>query len=241
MDQSAYRDMAATEDEHWWFVGRRAILDEEIKQLKLPPSAKILEVGAGTGGNLALLKRHGAVSAMELDEYARGHAQKRSGIEVKAGSLPHDIPFEGQLFDLICLFDVLEHVGPDVESLKALSRFLKPEGRFLLTVPAYPWMWSSHDVVLHHFRRYTRTSLRKAIEAAGLKGQKITNFNALLFPAAIAARAMSSVLPGKQPPGVAMPSSSTNSALTTVFRSERHLMRFGGFPFGLSLLAVAMK
>jgi hypothetical protein len=138
------------------------------------------------------------------------------------------------------LFDVLEHVEADIASLRTLSQLLKPGGKILITVPAYPWMWSSHDVELHHFRRYTRSSLRRTLNDAGLKPDKLTNFNTVLFPAAVAARAANSILRGSSP-GSGMPSARLNSVLTFLFSIEKYVMRVSGFPCGLSLLAVASK
>src|SRR5690242_10465022 len=139
MDASEYRLMAETEERHWWFVGRRAIIESEIKRLRLPSDASILDAGAGTGGNLALLRRYGIVSAMELDEYARQIASQRSTLPIREGALPDRIPFGQERFDLICMFDVLEHVEADVPSLRGLRKFMKPDGRMMITVPAYPW------------------------------------------------------------------------------------------------------
>jgi len=230
--------MADTEEKHWWFVGRRAIIQNEITRLRLPSSAEILEAGAGTGGNLSMLRRHGAVSAMELDSYARQVARNRSGLDILEGALPDRIPFVNERFDLICLFDVLEHVGADIDSLAALAVLLKPSGRVMITVPAYPWMWSEHDVVLHHCRRYTRGSLTGVIQKAGLHVEKLVNFNAILFPAAVAARGLNVLLGRADSPGTNLPPAAINNALGHLFSAERYLVQYGGFPFGLSLLAV---
>ncbi|MBA2125887.1 methyltransferase [Hyphomicrobium methylovorum] len=239
MEQFAYREMAEAENAHWWFVGRRKIIESVLAGLELPKSASILEVGAGTGGNLSLLQRFGHVQAMELDAYARDFANKRSGVLVVEGRLPDNLPFEEKQFDLICLFDVLEHVKPDVESLKAISRLLKPDGRIVITVPAYQWMWSEHDVTLHHFRRYSVATLQQTLSAAALQSERLTHFNALLFPLALIVRAANSIFKSSRSPGTKMPSPLVNALLLKVFSSERHILRFGGLPFGLSLLAIA--
>jgi SAM-dependent methyltransferase len=239
MEHVAYREMAETEDTHWWFVGRRSIIESILRSLSLPKTASILEVGAGTGGNLSLLERFGCVQAMELDAYAREHANKRSGVIVKDGCLPDRLPFEDGQFDLICLFDVLEHVGPDVQALKAVSRLLKPTGRLVITVPAYSWMWSDHDVTLHHFRRYSIRTLREALAAAKLSDVRLTYFNAFLFPLAVFARAANSVFKGNRSPGSKVPNRFVNTMFLNIFRGERHLLGFTNLPFGLSVLAIA--
>ena len=159
MEKNAYILMSETEDNHWWFYGRRTVIEILLESLKLSSNAQILELGAGTGGNLKLLQSFGEVSAMELDDQARELASRKSGLSIMPGKLPNDISFESNRFDVVCLFDVLEHVREDFETLEAIKSLLKPNGRVLITVPAYQWLWSQHDKSLHHFRRYTRTGL----------------------------------------------------------------------------------
>ena len=241
MDQSAYQGLARTENDHWWYVGRREMINEQLMKLKLPDGAQILEVGTGTGGNLAMLAAHGNLSAMEFDRYAREFATQRSGIQVLEGSLPSNIPFNGKQFDLICLFDVLEHVEDDIESLRSLSRLLNQGGRLMVTVPAYDWMWSDHDVVLHHFRRYSRDRLARTVSDAGLNLTYITNFNTALLPMAVAARLFNVVTGRKGSPGLATPPKPINLMLKSIFRAERYVSRLLSFRHGLSIMAIIEK
>lgn len=241
MEPTAYREMAATEREHWWFVGRRAILDEAIRSLSLPHDARILEIGAGTGGNVDLLRRHGRLSAVELDDFARDHLQRTTGLDVWYGALPDALPKFPERFELVCLFDVLEHVEPDVEALRALGKCLAPGGRVLVTVPAYPWMWSGHDAVLHHFRRYTKMGLSTVLREAGFEVDRITSFNTLLFPAAALARLAVKATGGNCSPGSSTQLKLLNTTLSRIFVSERTLLRYTNLPFGLSLMAVASR
>ncbi len=186
MERDAYLEMAQTEERHWWFEGRRRILNSIVKSaLNGVPDPEILEIGAGTGGNLGWLSRHGRVSAVEMNEEARNIAAGKSGIEVVLGALPDRMPTMHRSFDLVVLLDVLEHVEDDVEALKGIGPLLGHRGRLLLTVPAYPWLWSAHDVFLHHKRRYTKSSLQASLTSAGLRTERLTHFNSLLFPMAI--------------------------------------------------------
>lgn len=155
MDPKAYEQMAGLEDRHWWFVGRRQILSRVIAGIPLPPSACILEAGCGSGGNLEMLSQFGQVWAMERSEIALPLARARGIAIVEEGELPHRIPFGSQQFDLIALLDVLEHLDEDTAALEALIQRLKPSGYMVITVPAYPWLWSAHDELNHHKRRYT--------------------------------------------------------------------------------------
>lgn len=240
MRPEAYVEMAAVEESHWWFVGRRKILVSLLEQLDLPPRANILEIGAGTGGNLLMLSAFGRVSAIEMDARARAFAiEKTKGqVPVEAGICPYTIPAFPVDFDLVCMFDVLEHIVEDRETLSEVRTRLAPGGRVLVTVPAYQWLWGPHDESLHHKRRYTAGSLRRCAEAAGYHVQKISYFNSLLFPLAVAARLKDRLSAGSAATGTAVPARPLNSLLAMVFGAERHLLRKATLPVGVSLYAV---
>ena len=240
VDASAYDEMASLQDRHWWFLGRRAVLARVIEQLALPDDAAILEVGAGTGGNLRMLQRYGSVEAVEMDATARAIASSRApGVLIREGRLPDRIPCRPGAFDLVCLLDVLEHVDSDAESLATLRGFLRPSGYLLLTVPAYRWLWSAHDVRLHHRRRYTAGTLAAVALSAGLRIERLSYFNTLLFPLAVLGRLLDRVRkPGSSTTGGAMPSSIVNAALFRVFAAEASLVTRVRLPVGLSLVAV---
>jgi SAM-dependent methyltransferase len=238
MDRAAYTSMTAQEGDHWWFVARRAIIASLIRaHVALPDDARILEAGCGTGGNLDLLAGFGAVDALEYDEEARVIAAARGVARVEAGALPHTIGFGETRYDLIALLDVLEHVEADRDSLAALGRRLAPGGRLLLTVPAVPWLWSDHDVLHHHKRRYTADGLRQVVADAGLKVEASGYFNSLLFPLAVAQRVAHQLL-RREGALDARPAPWMNRALQGVFAAERHLLPRLSFPIGLSLYAV---
>jgi SAM-dependent methyltransferase len=240
LSPEAYLEMADIETRHWWFLGRRAILAQLIGDLALPPNAKILEVGSGTGGNLQLLSSFGQVSAMEMDATARSISLQRthSRVDIRAGICPGDIPFADERFDLICMFDVLEHIDEDVATLVRLKRLLSDGGRMLITVPAYRWMWSAHDEFLHHKRRYSRNELQKKIQASGFQAARISHFNTLLFPVAALVRIKDRLLHNASPSGGRIPVEPTNQLLTKIFCSERSLLNRMNLPFGVSLFGV---
>jgi SAM-dependent methyltransferase len=238
MELDAYRNMAATEDEHWWFCGRRAIAETVIRGLGLPRDARIVEIGAGTGGNIAMLEQFGEVQAVEMSDLARRIAREKTGRDFLHGYLPDNIPVAEGSADLICLFDVLEHVAEDEASLAAMRRLLKPNGKIVLTVPAHQWLWSAHDVGLHHMRRYSRALLRDRIEKAGYRIDKLTYTNAALFPVAVLARLADRLRRPALPSGQAMPPKPVNAAMKALFSAESLIVPNAPLPFGVSLLAV---
>lgn len=240
MNPEAYLGMAETESSHWWFHGRRLILERIIVQTKLKPGAKILEIGSGTGGNLVLLDQFGLVSAMEMDPVARAIAIQKTGgrFNIQAGACPNELPFPGEKFDLICMLDVLEHIERDQETLGALKPLLAEGGQVLITVPAYAWLWSVHDEFLHHKRRYTAPELRRKALGAGYHITRLTYFNTLLFPFAAVARIKDKLLGSSSASGTQIPLKPINSLLGLVFGLERYLLDYSNSPFGVSLLCM---
>jgi SAM-dependent methyltransferase len=240
MHPDAYREMAQTEAQHWWFAGRRAILAALLRRLRLPLRARILELGCGTGGNLDMLARFGEVSAMESDAVARELAVRRTGgcYKIRAGSCPDDIPFAAQSFDLVCLFDVLEHIEDDAATLAAVARLLREGGCAIVTVPAYRWLWSAHDEFLHHKRRYTAAELHAKAKAAGLRIAILSYFNTLLFPIVAAARLKDKLLGRERASGTGVPPAPINALLRALFATERLWIGRAAMPVGVSLFAV---
>ena len=239
MDRAVYDRMAEIDGEHWWFSARRKIIDSLIRNKIAPaPGARILEVGCGTGSNLAVLQRFGIVDAIEPDDGARALAASRSGIAVKGGLLPDGVEIEDGTYDLIVLLDVLEHIPDDLGTLRALKPKLRPGGRLLLTVPAMPWLWSAHDVAHHHQRRYTASTLKAVLDNAGFRVRHRSYFNTFLFPLIVAARVVGKVT-GREGGDDAMPPAAINTILERLFAAERGWVSRIGFPFGVSLGVVA--
>jgi len=241
MERRVYDNMARVDADHWWFVARRAIIAGLIAKTVRPrPGAAILEVGCGTGSNIALLRRFGTVDALEPDAPARALAAQRSGIAVEGGTLPGGAALEDGKYDLIALFDVLEHIPDDLGALRELAAKLAPGGRLLMTVPAMPWLWSAHDVAHHHQRRYTRKALERVLDEAGFRPLHITHFNTLLFPLIAAARSWGR-LTGREGGDDALPPAPLNRLLRAIFAAERHLVPHVRIPFGVSLAVVAER
>ncbi|NML32532.1 class I SAM-dependent methyltransferase [Paraburkholderia antibiotica] len=243
MSPDAYLEMAATEAEHWWFRARRDVLHTLLEQLALPHDACVLEVGSGTGGNLDMLAGFGTVCGLEMDPTARALSARKTGghFDIRAGHCPDDVPFHGERFDLICFFDCLEHIADDTASLARMQDLLTPRGRIVVTVPAGKKLWSAHDVFLHHYRRYSRDSLLRCASAAGYEVERISYFNTLLYPLALAARWADRLLQRQRSTGDAIPPAPLNAALYRIFSAERHWLARAPLPYGVSLFAILRK
>ena len=238
MERIVYQQMAELDDRHWWYRARRRILAELIRREVHPAAdSRILEIGCGTGHNLAMLSGFGHVDGLELDDEAAALSEKRLGRVVIRSPLP-ELEGVSNDYDLIGAFDVIEHIDDDHAALAAIATRLKPGGKFIMTVPAHPWMWTAHDVANHHKRRYSKRALRALVEGSPLRLDKIGYFNSLLFPLAIVERAASK-LRGKDDGNVSLPPRPLNNLFEAVFASERYLVGRLPLPPGLSLFAVA--
>ncbi len=250
MDPSLYHRFFEVEDRHWWFVGRRAVVGTlmgqalgEPGQGQPPPERRILDIGCGTGGMMPLLSRFGSVAGIDSEPLALDYCRRRGfpDVHLQEGfkaSAPYDV---------ITLFDVLEHVPDEAGFLDWIRGLLRPDGRLVLTVPAFPFLWSRHDELNHHQRRYRRGTLRTALERGGFAIDRLTYFNCWLFPAAMVTRLLDQRRDGAgaDPASVAeeimkpLRIGPMNSVLTSIFSSERALLAGFDLPFGVSLGAVA--
>ncbi len=238
MERVVYDRMAELDELHWWYRARRRVLEALISRSSdLPPGARLLEVGCGTGHNLAMLQRFGHVDAIELDPAARAIAERRLGRPISNARLPELTGIPRAHYDLIGAFDVIEHIDDDAAAVSALANCLKPGGKLVIAVPAHQWMWSAHDELNHHKRRYSKRSLRRLIESSPLRLESLGYFNSLLFPIAVAAR-FAGKLSGHAGGGEALPPKPLNWAFEKAFGAERYLAGRLPMPPGLSLFAV---
>ena len=239
MDRIVYERMAAHDTTHWWYRARREILSDYLTRFgDIPDGARILEIGCGTGHNLPMLAEFGEIDAIEIDETAAAKASERLGKKVGSSPLPELEGVQPGSYDLVAVLDVVEHVEDDVAALKAIATALKPGGKILITVPAHQWMWSAHDVVNHHKRRYSKGTLTAALEKAGLTWRKLHWFNSLLFPVAVAAR-FAGKLMGKDDSDDSPPPKPLNTLFEGVFGLERHLLGRVPMTPGLSIIVLA--
>ncbi|HET8576695.1 MAG TPA: class I SAM-dependent methyltransferase [Methylomirabilota bacterium] len=236
----AYAAVHAEEDRgHWWFVGRRRILLAEMARWLPRRRCRVVELGCGSGGMLEDLDRFGSAVGVEADPTLL-EAARRRGLDCRAGALPGDIPLAAGEWDAVCLFDVLEHLDDEPAALAACRRLLAPGGLLFIAVPAYGWLWSRHDELLGHRRRYTTSRLRQVVAAAGLRIERVSYFNALLAVPIVAARLLRRLL-RRGGHDLSRPPGPVNRLLAAIFSAEAGLLRRVSLPFGISLLLVARR
>lgn len=233
------------EEQHWWFASRRDMVFDIIRQLQLPTEASILEIGCSGGPLLLALRAAGYhhLQGIDVSEKGIALARERGLTEVAVMDGAH-LDFADASFDLVIASDVLEHIEDEAQAVREWQRVLRPGGRLIVFVPAHQYLWSSHDEVNHHFRRYSAQTLRKALTGASLRVERLAFWNfALYFPTAIT-RLLQRVLPKPSGPATGdllrVPRLA-NAGLLRWIKSENRLLRFLNFPVGVSVFALAQK
>jgi SAM-dependent methyltransferase len=245
VDEAEFQAILEHDQSHWWYRGRRRIVVQEIERLGLPPGARILDAGCGSGRMLDELVRFGDVSAIDLNPRGVAAARARGHAGVMQGRI-EDLPFPDQKFDLVTCLDVLEHTADDVHTLRELLRVTRRGGYLLVTVPAYPALWSAHDEVNGHYRRYRRRALRESAERAGWRLARDTHFNSLLLAPAAVVRLAGRIRRSGSLSPVRSELSLTPPALDPVLelplRVEAGLLGLGlRLPVGLSVAALFVR
>lgn len=225
--------------EHWWFRGRLAVLRALLRRVLPPGPLRLLELGCGSGNVLEALGEFGEAVGMETHPDLLA-AARAAGLDARAGRLPDDLVVAPGWADVVLLLDVLEHLDDDVAALATARRALRPAGLLVVTVPAYGWLWSAHDVALGHRRRYTARALRAVVERAGFTVVRWSYFNTLLFPAVALTRLWKGCR-GATGHDLVPLRPAVNRWLARVFACERHLLVRGALPFGASLLLLGRR
>jgi SAM-dependent methyltransferase len=240
MENQVYRQLYEVENEHWWFTARKEILLRYLDaRLPLPATARLLDVGCGTGAILESFSRRYQAFGTDTAPQAIAFCRERGLTRLYCGTLETYPPSEP--FDLITMLDMVEHVEDDDALLRTGRRLLGERGHILIAVPAFPSLWSDYDEVLHHKRRYTRGGLRRLVEHAGFTVEHLTFFNCFLFPVAWMKRVAAHATGGGKANDLDIPPRPLNAALRGVFRIERRILPHASLPIGLSLLCLARK
>ncbi|MCA9772455.1 MAG: class I SAM-dependent methyltransferase [Myxococcales bacterium] len=250
MELDLYNEFFALEGRHWWFLGRRKLFMNLIRQhFGRRQDARILDVGCGTGMNMDGLAEFGTVYGMDGSHLALAFCRQRGFQRLTQGHM-YQLPFVEKSFDLVTAFDVVEHEEDDRATLRGYRDLLRDGGMIALAMPAYMFMWGEHDDAAHHKRRYTLTELKAKIEESGYRVLKITYFNTILFPLAVAFR-YAKRWAGKirwrgkplQPKSDFIITSPPviNPIFSVIFGTEANIVRRVSFPFGASVFVMAQK
>lgn len=243
--------MHALERKYWWFQGRRltilGVLEEALSAH--PPAGggegglKLLDAGCGTGMLLDDLARFGMATGIDFSPLALQYSRQR-GLTRLGRADAQRMPLSDNCVDIVASLDVVEHVPDDVKVMSEFFRVVRPGGLAVMTVPAHPSLWSSHDVALHHYRRYTRAGFESLVRGAGFELLRLTPTVATAYlPAAVFRRAKRWVGRNEGEPRTdefPLPSW-LNAGLLAMMRAEARWLRHHDLPFGLSLLCIARK
>lgn len=239
MDDILYSTFFAVEDRHWWFAARRKIVFSLIKAFtRVPRGADILDVGCGTGAFLKALTQDYSAFGIDLSPLAIEQCHARGLSRVAVGTLD-GFPFPNKHFHLVTMLDVIEHIDDDLAALRLAKGLLTNNGYLFLTVPAFPFLWSKHDEMNRHKRRYKKKELKTRLEQSGYTIDFISYYNTFLFPIALIERLFEKSLHLTPSSALRIPPAPLNAIFTCVFGCERWFLRKVPFPFGLSLLAIA--
>ena len=248
MNSPEYERMYRLEDSYWWFVGRHRLIESILrKRYRDTPansaaSRLILDIGCGTGAMSARLKQWGQVVSADFSPLALQFSRRR-GLQNLVCADAMRLPFASNAFDALVAMDMLEHLPDDVLALREFHRVLKPGGVVLATVPAYPHLWSEHDIALMHHRRYLRHELQTRFSQAGFSLEKASHTMTALYPLVSLQRRLNAKRPHNNPPQAAMPHvmAPVNFALTQLLTVENALAQRVDFPFGVTILCIAKK
>lgn len=252
MQQHTYSIMYQVEGAHWWFVGRRRIIEsflaplcQKLKAERHPasqstPAFKILDIGCGTGANLEMLSRFGDAEGVDVSAEALAFCRQRGLGSVRQGDAEH-LPWEDGSFDLVTGLDVVEHLDDDVAGLKEMRRVLRPGGYAFLFVPAFMFLWGVQDDISHHRRRYTLKGLQQVAREAGFEIERATYANIFFFLPVLVGRLLMRLTRIRPASENNINIKALNGVFGRIFGAESSILRYVNLPFGVSAICVARR
>jgi SAM-dependent methyltransferase len=242
MKDSRYDFIYEQEMHHWWYRVRRELVGKIVhtyEREKVGP-LKILDIGCGAGALMQELAVFGEVSGVDISPRAIEYCKARGITRVQEADAAK-LPFPDESFDVVVMLDVLEHLPDDNDGANEVARVLKKDGLAIIAVPAFMFLWGVTDVVSHHFRRYRRPELVRALKSAELSVKYAGYFNTFLFPlialVRFAVRFLKLPMENEQGTGGKI----GNAICYAIFSLESKFIPTVRFPFGVSILALARK
>ncbi len=244
MQEHTYEIMNRVEDSHWWFVGRRAILESFLEKISnelrtTNGGLRILDVGCGTGANLEMLANYGEAEGVDVSDEAIEFC-KAKGLKANKG-LAEELPFRDESFDIVTALDVVEHLDDDIAGLREMHRVLKKGGRSLIFVPAFMWLWGVQDDISNHRIRYTKQQIVERLEEVGFEVGRATYANITFFAPILAGRTLMKLTGVKPESENNINVSALNGFFGKIFSAEKYWLKRANFPFGVSIVVVANK
>jgi ubiquinone/menaquinone biosynthesis C-methylase UbiE len=247
MKVAEYTRMAKWEETYWWHLGRLRIIETYLrhalkKRKSVKGDPKILNVGCGTGGTIDALEKLGEVDNVDISDDAIRFMKQRGYERItKVNGIA--LPFRDKAYDIVGGFDVLEHIEEHEDALREWKRVLKDDGAIVITVPAYQWLWSDHDVSLFHKRRYTTILLESVAKNAGLKVEKKSYAIVFSLPLVVGFRTLNKLTGRKvdsETSYVDVPKW-VNGLFTQFLYQEATMHRVLSFPMGTTVIATLRK
>lgn len=243
MEQHTYSIMYEIEGSHWWFTGRRRIIAGFLDRIAArlgKQNPDILDVGCGTGANLELLSEYGTAQGVDVSEEALVFCRQRDLKDVRLGEA-EKLPYADASFDLVTGLDVVEHLDDDLAGLREMHRVLRSNGRALVFVPAFMFLWGVQDDISNHRRRYTLKEIKDRVQAAGFEIERATYANITFFLPILLGRLLMKVTGFRPASENNLTIGFLNKPLGMLFGSEALFLRYANLPFGVSAICVARK
>jgi SAM-dependent methyltransferase len=245
MDPSEYDKMYRLEEANWWYVGRRDLVLKMAAQVDNGLSdkpLKILDAGCGTGINLKYFQILGDVYGLDISKNALIFSRIRGLPSLICGSVDK-LPFKNGLFNLVLALDVIEHIDEDISAVMELNRVLKPGGCLIITVPAFRFLWTDHDLAVHHKRRYTRSGLLNILQLGGFETERATYWNSFLFLPVATVRLLKRFYRSGDDiqTDLAKLPSPLNGLLLGLIRIENEILKRFDSPVGISVICICRK
>ena len=243
MQEHHYPILYQVEETHWWYLGRRQIIQSLVEKICTTlnkQNPRILDVGCGTGANLKMLAEFGTAEGVDISTQAIDFCRERGLNSVKLGAI-EQLPYEDNSFELVTALDVVEHLDDDVAGLREIRRVLRPDGRVFLFVPAFMFLWGVQDDASNHRRRYTMTSLLKAVKEAGFSIEWSSYANISFFLPVLVVRSVMRWFGWRAETEYGINISLMNGPFSRLFAAERFIFKRGSLPFGVSAVCIARR